>query len=226
MTTSKVEGTPMIYGQLCKIMGEVGSISKDRRNQGQGYNFRGVDDVYLAVQELMAKHGVISLPTVLDERSEERQSKQGGLLIYRILKIRYDFYAVDGSSVSSTVIGEGMDSADKASNKAMSVADKYSLLQALKIPTEEKKDPEHDSHDVEPRGKPGTNKPIVYFDKAAIDAGDDEMRTYFVGLAKDLGLKTAAELASCAAAVKGTPMTKLADAMSAWYAKNADHIPF
>jgi len=140
--------SPMIYKQMAKIMAEVGHISKGRSNQQQGYKFRGVDDVYQALQPIMAKHGVIALPEVLSDRSEERQSKNGGVLIYRILTIRYTFYAEDGSSVPAVVVGEGMDSGDKASNKAMSVGDKYALLQAFKIPTEEPKDPENDSHEI------------------------------------------------------------------------------
>ena len=43
------------------------------------------------------------------------------------------------------VIGEGMDSGDKASNKAMSVAHKYAIMQLLSIPTEDAKDPENDN---------------------------------------------------------------------------------
>ncbi|MGL5003898.1 MAG: ERF family protein, partial [Casimicrobium sp.] len=32
-------------------------ISKDRRNSQQGYNFRGIDDVYAAISPLLAEHG-------------------------------------------------------------------------------------------------------------------------------------------------------------------------
>lgn len=122
----------------------------------------------------MAKHGVYSLPTVIADRSEGRTTKNGAELIYRILTIRYDFYASDGSSVAAVVIGEGMDSGDKASNKAMSVAEKYCLLQAFKIPTEEPKDPENESHELKPKGaapaaptpapqaQPAAVKPRVY----------------------------------------------------------------
>lgn len=137
-----------IYAQMSKIMAEVSPIAKGRKNTQQGYTFRGVDDVYQALQHIMAKHGVFSLPTVLSDRTELKSTKTGGELIYRILTIRYDFYAEDGSNVSATVIGEGMDSGDKASNKAMSVGDKYALLQAFKIPTDEPKDPENDGHDL------------------------------------------------------------------------------
>lgn len=135
----------MIAKQMIAVMRDITAISKDRKNEQQGYKFRGIDDVYNELHDVMAKHGVFSVPTVLEERTEDRTTKSGSALIYRILKIRYDFYAEDGSSISSIVMGEGMDSGDKASNKAMSVADKYCLMQAYKIPTVEAKDPENDS---------------------------------------------------------------------------------
>lgn len=142
-----------IHEAIAAIMGEVGSIKKDRTNSGQGYKFRGIDDVYLAVHDLFVKHGVFSVPTVEDERTEDRTTAKGAALIYRVLKIRYDFFARDGSSLPATVIGEGMDSGDKASNKAMSVAHKYAILQILAIPTEDTIDPEQDSHDIAPKSK-------------------------------------------------------------------------
>ena len=78
----------MIHEAICAIMKEVVPITKDRRNSQQNYNFRGIDDVYNEVQPLLARHGVFSVPQVLEERSEERQTQRGGTLIYRILKIR------------------------------------------------------------------------------------------------------------------------------------------
>jgi hypothetical protein len=84
------------------------------------------------------------LPEVLAERSEERHTKSGGTLIYRVLTIRFHFAAPDGSRVSVTVIGEGMDSGDKAANKAMAVALKYALSQTLLLPYNEV-DPDADT---------------------------------------------------------------------------------
>lgn len=127
------------------------AITKNKKNSAQNYNFRGIDDVYNELQSILAEVGVYSVPHILSERSEERQTKNGGLLIYRVLNIEYTFYAQDGSNVKCDVIGEGMDSGDKASNKAMSVAHKYALLQAFCIPTEDKKDPEHDSPEIAPK---------------------------------------------------------------------------
>ncbi len=156
-----------IHEAIADIMGEVGAIKKDRANSQQGYKFRGIDDVYLAVHDLFVKHGVFSVPTVESDRTEERTTKSGSALIYRVLKIRYEFFSRDGSSISATVIGEGMDSGDKASNKAMSVAHKYAILQLLAIPTEDTVDPEVDSHDVAPKAE--SSREFIDLKAALID---------------------------------------------------------
>lgn len=140
-----------IHQALVAVMRDLDAIGKDRRNAAQGYSFRGIDDVYNMLHPVLAKHGVFTIPTVVEERTEERTNQKGTVLIYRVMKIRYDFVAADGSSISATVIGEGMDSGDKAANKAMSVAQKYAFIQVLAIPTEESKDPEDDHHEVAPR---------------------------------------------------------------------------
>jgi hypothetical protein len=134
-----------IHQSLTAILSEVDAIGKNRKNTQQNFMFRGIDDVYNTIHPILAKHGVFTVPTVISERSEERQSKTGGNLIYRILTVRYTFYAADGSCVEAVVIGEGMDSGDKAANKAMAVAHKYALLQVLCIPTEDMIDPDSES---------------------------------------------------------------------------------
>ena len=141
-----------IYKKISDVMNDIDAISKNRKNtQGSGYNFRGIDDVYNELHSVLSKHHVFTVPEVLEERTEERVSKSGGNLIYRILKIKYTFFTEDGSSVTSIVIGEAMDSGDKAANKAMSVAHKYCLLQVFAIPTEEEKDPEVETHEPLPK---------------------------------------------------------------------------
>lgn len=131
-----------IYGAITTAMAEIGAISKSKRNQQQGFQYRGIDDVMNALYPILSKYGLFLAPEVLEHTREERQTKSGGNLIYSILKIRYTMYADDGSSVSAVVIGEGMDSADKSSNKAMSVAMKYAMFQLFCIPTEEMIDPD------------------------------------------------------------------------------------
>ena len=117
--------TSKIYSALSAIMSECPAISKSQKNQQQGFMYRGVDIVMNVLQPLMIKHKVFAVPEVLDSQRQERVTAKGGTLNYTILRVKYTFYAEDGSSVSAVVQGEGMDSADKSNNKAMSVAFKY-----------------------------------------------------------------------------------------------------
>lgn len=131
-----------IYESINAIMREIPAIGKKKKNAQQGYAYRGIDDVVSTLQPLLSKHNVFVIPQVLEQHREERQAQRGGNLIYSICKVKYTFFAEDGSSVEATVIGEGMDSGDKATNKAMSAAFKYALFQVFSIPTEEMKDPD------------------------------------------------------------------------------------
>lgn len=134
-----------IYKAINAVMKDVGAVGKDSRNPQQGYKYRGIDAVMNALQPAMIKHGIFVVPQVLDEHREERQTSRGGLLLYSVLKIKYTFYAEDGTSIEAVVVGEGMDSGDKATNKALSVGFKYACFQTFCIPTEEMIDPEVDS---------------------------------------------------------------------------------
>lgn len=134
-----------IYQSITKIMEEVPSIGKTQRNKTQGFMYRGIDDVMNALQPLLAKNKVFIVPEILEQTREERTTSKGGNLIYSICKIKYKFYAEDGSSVESIMIGEGMDSGDKATNKAMAIAMKYALFQVFCIPTDEMKDPDSET---------------------------------------------------------------------------------
>ena len=131
-----------IYQSITAIMAEGYTITKDKKNAQQGFKYRGIDDVMNTFFPLLSKHKVFCVPEVLDCTREERQTTKGGNLIYSILKTKYTFYAEDGSSVSAVVVGEGMDSGDKASNKALAVGMKYAMFQVFCIPTEEMDDPD------------------------------------------------------------------------------------
>lgn len=136
-----------IYELMPKIMAEVPSISKGRENRSQGYSFRGIDDVYNALNGILAKHGVFMSAEVLDVKREERPSKSGGTMSFVQAHVRYRFNAPDGSYITTDSLGEGMDSGDKATPKALSVAQKYALFQTFLIPTADQKDVEHDDPD-------------------------------------------------------------------------------
>lgn len=132
-----------IYSKIGMVMRDLPAIGKEQKNTQQGWMFRGIDMIMNYVEPLFVKHGVFMVPQVLDSVREERQTLKGGTLIYTKLRIKYTFYATsDGSSIEAIIDGEGMDSGDKSTNKAMAVAMKYALFQVLCIPTEEMAIPE------------------------------------------------------------------------------------
>ena len=140
-----------VYKAIAAIQGELAKvgISKDRRNQQQGYNFRGIDDVYSALSPLLAKHGLCILPRMLSRDVQERRNAKGNALFYVTVEAEFDFVAVaDGSMHTVRTFGEAMDSGDKATNKAMSAAYKYAAFQAFAIPTEGDNDADASTHEV------------------------------------------------------------------------------
>lgn len=159
-----------IYETIAAVMAEIGSIGKDSRNQKQNFMYRGIDAVMNALSPALIKYKLFVVPEVLNQRREERQSANGGNLIYSICTIKYTFYAEDGSSISATVVGEGMDTGDKATNKAMSVAFKYACFQVFCIPTEEMRDPDAET--------PPPSTPVY---------ATDQMRDTFLAECKRIG---------------------------------------
>ena len=161
------ENTPLIYKKIIEVMADINAIGKDRRNQQQGFQFRGIDDVMNELHSSLAKCGVFVLPKVLEETRTTGKTSRGGDMFYTRLKINFGFYAEDGSHVDAVVIGEAMDTGDKASNKALSIGLKYAMLQVFCIPTEDEKDPDA----VSPQPAAGTmqqqpqqKKPAAKFD--------------------------------------------------------------
>lgn len=164
-----------IYQSITKIMEEVPSIGKTQRNKTQGFMYRGIDDVMNALQPLLAKNKVFIVPEILEQTREERTTSKGGNLIYSICKIKYKFYAEDGSSVEAITIGEGMDSGDKATNKAMAIAMKYALFQVFCIPTDEMKDPDSETPEQSTKKSNTTDNKISEADAKKVEAMMKEM---------------------------------------------------
>lgn len=148
-----MENVPKIYTTIPEVMKRISAISKDRKNTQQNFQYRGIDDVMNELHPIMAECGLFVVPNVLNEERELGQSRNGSRMVYVRQKIRFTFYATDGSNLSAEVIGEAMDSGDKASNKALSVGLKYAMLQLFCIPTEDEKDPDAESPTMEPQKK-------------------------------------------------------------------------
>ncbi|MGY9707371.1 ERF family protein [Citrobacter freundii] len=143
-----------VYSAISAVAKEMATngISKDRRNQQQGFNFRGIDQVYNALAPALVNHGLLILPRITERSVTERTTQKGGVLFYVVVKAEFDFVSTeDGSIHTVTTYGEAMDSGDKATNKAMSIAYKYAAFQAFCIPTEETAiDADAEVHHVKP----------------------------------------------------------------------------
>lgn len=165
----------MIYKAISNVMSEIGAVGKNQKNQQQGFMFRGIDAVMNAISPALIKNKVFVVPEILEQIREERQTKNGSNLIYSVCRVKYTFFTEDGSNVQAIVIGEGMDSGDKATNKAMSIAFKYACFQVFCIPTEEMQDPDAESPEVLPKKseKPtqkASNKQLEKIDSVQLEA--------------------------------------------------------
>jgi hypothetical protein len=129
------------------IMREVGAIAKKDKNTSQGFNFRGIDSVVNAVSPALQKYGVIVVPTVEDyEYTTVEIGRNRTAMGHVKVKVTYSFIGANADAIKATVVGEAMDAGDKATAKAMSVAFRTALLQALALPTDE---PDPDTHSYE-----------------------------------------------------------------------------
>jgi len=138
-----------IYALIPKVMADIGAVSKERSNEQQKYKFRGIEDFYQAAHPALIKHGVFCAPEVL-EREEYRFEKtnyegKATTWLHVTMKVRHRFYAEDGSYVDVITCGEGLDNSDKASNKAMSGAMKYAMIELFCVPTKDVEDSDRET---------------------------------------------------------------------------------
>lgn len=155
----------LIYEQIPKVMQDVGSVAKTSQNKQQGYAFRGIEAMYAAVHPALIKHGVFCAPEVLD-RTEYRFEKTNfdgktTTWLHVVLKVRHRFYATDGSYIDVVTVGEGLDNSDKSSNKALSGAMKYALIELFTVPTVDVADSDRDTPETGSTAKVVVTRPPV-----------------------------------------------------------------
>jgi len=143
-----------IYQAIATAMSEIEPIAKKERNKEQNFQYRGIDSVMNSLSPILVKNKIFIYPEVVDVKRQERTTQRGGTLLYSVLTIKYHFAHEDGSELCCVVVGEGMDSGDKASNKAMAIAYKYACIQMFCIPTCDIPDPDGDTP---PNSTPKTN---------------------------------------------------------------------
>jgi hypothetical protein len=138
---------------MSEVMRDIGSVGKDQKNQAQGFKFRGIDQFVNSLYPALTKHGVFMAPRCVSEQHELKEVTRGsgkaGVDKHVTILMEYDFFAEDGSKVTvGPIPAEGLDSGDKATNKALSAALKYALIQTFAIPTEDMAEADLESPEI------------------------------------------------------------------------------
>ncbi len=142
-------------------------IGKSRKNEQQGYSFRGIDDMYNALSIPLASFGLCIIPRFRNRTLTERTTQKGSVLFYVTVEGEFDLVGPDGSKHTAVAFGEAMDSADKATKKAMSAAFKYMCMQLFCIPTEGDNDADSTTHELQARADAVAQRRIKELSAAA-----------------------------------------------------------
>ena len=138
---------PTVVALMIEVMRRVTYVGKDQQNtEGGRYYFRGIDDVINALGPAMREVGILCLPTVEWSERKDTKTTRGKNTRETIARVRYTFYGPNGDSISAVTEGESLDSGDKGTAKAFSVAYRIALIQGFVLPTDE---PDPDSYTYE-----------------------------------------------------------------------------
>lgn len=127
--------------KLAEVMAEVERVAKRGRNDFHKYDYVTEADIAAAVREHMAKRHLMMVPNVESMTWRDGKNREGSPIA--TLGVKFTVYDGDtGETLSFNIFGEGQDSGDKATYKAMTGANKYALLKLFQIPTGD--DPERE----------------------------------------------------------------------------------
>lgn len=135
-----------IYKAIPAAIKLIGAVAKTRKNKEQGFDYRGIDDVYDALNPVLGQCGI----TIVTEMGElvvsTRKSRAGYEIHHLSCKVTFTLFASDGSSIKTEVLAEAMDSGDKCRSKLMSIAYKSMALMMFCIPVTNIPDPDANSY--------------------------------------------------------------------------------
>lgn len=125
-----------IFKALNAVQSELAQlgIGKNQRNDFDKYQYRGIDDVLNALAPILARNGVLIVPSVVEKELRQVTTQKGGVMNFATLRVDYTMYDSEGDSITHTAYGEAMDRGDKSINKAMTAAYKYFVFQAFCVP--------------------------------------------------------------------------------------------
>lgn len=136
-----------IHTALLEAMREIAKVGIAKTSKadlgGARVNYRGIEAAMNEMSLVLIRCGINVTPSYSDLTVTERAKGEGKATRFVTIKGTFTFAADDGSSVACTTYGEAMDSGDKATIKAQSVAFRTALFQQFVVPTMAM-DPEED----------------------------------------------------------------------------------
>jgi hypothetical protein len=195
----------LIFKKMSDVMKDIGHVSKDQKNLAQGFKFRSIDSFVNALYPALTKHGVFMTPRCISYQHELKEvvrsnGKTGSDKHISIL-MEYDFFAEDGSKVTvGPIPAEGIDSGDKATNKALSAGLKYALIQTFSVPTEDMEEADRNTIEIGTISK--ADKGLAVLEKATdvlqkrVDAKAEAVAVEHASDKKEFKLKTFKKLGS------------------------------
>lgn len=135
-----------VFQAVAAVMTEVIAVHKNDINPHYKFNFRGIDAVTNAVGPALRRHGVLVVPVDMQATYSTVALKDGKPAQNVHVRNVYRFYGPAGDYFDTVATGESIDSGDKGTAKANSVAFRTCLLQSLCLPTDE---PDPDSFSPE-----------------------------------------------------------------------------
>jgi hypothetical protein len=156
---------PMIPVHLAwlRVRKDVRGIAKREQYNGGGtrFNFRGVDTVVNTFGPVTLRHGVNVFPQRVDAEYRDTTTSKGNKMRECTACVTWLIVGPMGDTLTLQTQGEALDSADKGTAKAQSVALRVLLLTGGLTPTN---DPDPDSQHVE-RGEARVRPAVSYVDE-------------------------------------------------------------
>ena len=137
------EDRPTLEAQMIAAAANVKAVGKIAA-QGLNYKFRQITDIVDSSRAALLEEGIGIRPEYIVLAESERSRPNGGVQTVIRLQGRFTFFNAYGDTMQVVTIGEGVDTSDKATNKAMTAALKYALIQTLQIPTGDDSDFENE----------------------------------------------------------------------------------
>jgi len=155
-----------IIKALCKIMGDCGTVKKSGKNKFHNYDYATDEDLVGMVRPLMAKHGLVLIPSLAGMPQVEAVQTKNGTATHVSIMMEYTLASVSEDGKTGEVwpekirtFGEAIDNGDKGFYKASTGANKYTIFRLFQLAAGD--DTERDSHERVGNGGSQSQRPAA-----------------------------------------------------------------